>query len=179
MKPLNEWLHKDAAGDGNTTPQKQIPRGQSAFIPQKPLVSGGPHAQSAENAGKGFPLRMYPLGGFEQIGRNSFVVEVDGDIYIIDLGKTVKHLIGRDSIPVRRDLLQDLLDGIINALPYFFRVMLHPSWLWKILRKFLICAYYFSAALIVNNSSASCGALVYGKDVIHRYPLLYHLIIAF
>ena len=86
MKPLNEWLHKDAAGDGNTTPQKQIPRGQSAFIPQKPLVSGGPHAQSAENAGKGFPLRMYPLGGFEQIGRNSFVVEVDGDIYIIDLG---------------------------------------------------------------------------------------------
>ncbi len=31
-------------------------------------------------------LRMYPLGGFEQVGRNCFVVEVDGDIYIIDLG---------------------------------------------------------------------------------------------
>lgn len=29
---------------------------------------------------------MYPLGGFEQVGRNCFVVEVDGDIYIIDLG---------------------------------------------------------------------------------------------
>ncbi|MBI3336674.1 ribonuclease J [Candidatus Peregrinibacteria bacterium] len=29
---------------------------------------------------------MYPLGGFEQVGRNCFVVEVDGDIYLIDLG---------------------------------------------------------------------------------------------
>lgn len=32
------------------------------------------------------PLRVYPLGGFEQVGRNCFVVEVDEDIYIIDLG---------------------------------------------------------------------------------------------
>lgn len=32
------------------------------------------------------PLRIYPLGGFEQVGRNCFVVEVDGDIYLIDLG---------------------------------------------------------------------------------------------
>jgi ribonuclease J len=31
-------------------------------------------------------LRVYPLGGFEQVGRNCFVIEVDGDIYIIDLG---------------------------------------------------------------------------------------------
>lgn len=29
---------------------------------------------------------MYPLGGFEQVGRNCFVIEVDEDIYIIDLG---------------------------------------------------------------------------------------------
>lgn len=29
---------------------------------------------------------MYPLGGFEQVGRNCFVIEVDNDIYIIDLG---------------------------------------------------------------------------------------------
>jgi ribonuclease J len=29
---------------------------------------------------------VYPLGGFEQVGRNCFVIEVDGDIYIIDLG---------------------------------------------------------------------------------------------
>ena len=29
---------------------------------------------------------MYPLGGFEQVGRNCFVVEVDQDIFLIDLG---------------------------------------------------------------------------------------------
>lgn len=29
---------------------------------------------------------MYPLGGFEQVGRNCFVLDVDGDLYIIDLG---------------------------------------------------------------------------------------------
>ncbi len=31
-------------------------------------------------------VRAYPLGGFEQVGRNCFIVEVDDDIYIIDLG---------------------------------------------------------------------------------------------
>jgi ribonuclease J len=31
-------------------------------------------------------VRVYPLGGFEQIGRNCFVIEVDNDIYLIDLG---------------------------------------------------------------------------------------------
>jgi len=35
---------------------------------------------------KGSGLRMYPLGGFEQVGRNCFVVDVDGDLYIIDIG---------------------------------------------------------------------------------------------
>ncbi|MDD3896872.1 MAG: ribonuclease J [Candidatus Peribacteraceae bacterium] len=32
------------------------------------------------------PIRLYPLGGFEQIGRNCLVVEVDNDIFLIDLG---------------------------------------------------------------------------------------------
>ena len=31
-------------------------------------------------------MKVYPLGGFEQVGRNCFVIEVDEDIYIIDLG---------------------------------------------------------------------------------------------
>lgn len=34
----------------------------------------------------GSGLRLYPLGGFEQVGRNCFIVDVDGDLYIIDLG---------------------------------------------------------------------------------------------
>jgi ribonuclease J len=32
------------------------------------------------------PIKIYPLGGFEQIGRNSCVIEVDGDLFIVDLG---------------------------------------------------------------------------------------------
>jgi ribonuclease J len=31
-------------------------------------------------------LKLYPLGGFEQVGRNCFVLECDGDIFVIDLG---------------------------------------------------------------------------------------------
>ncbi len=48
-----------------------------------------PQAQPQEPQGGGerkVPLRFYPLGGFEQVGRNSCVIEVDGDIYIVDLG---------------------------------------------------------------------------------------------
>ncbi len=32
------------------------------------------------------PLRMYPLGGFDQVGRNCLVIEIGKDIYIVDLG---------------------------------------------------------------------------------------------
>jgi ribonuclease J len=39
-----------------------------------------------DEAPKGNGLRLYPLGGFEQVGRNCFVIDVDGDLYIIDLG---------------------------------------------------------------------------------------------
>lgn len=45
--------------------------------PAPRIMAGGP-------TGKG--LRLYPLGGFEEVGRNCFVVDVDGDLYIIDLG---------------------------------------------------------------------------------------------
>lgn len=44
------------------------------------------NAPPAQQSDKPSSLRMYPLGGFEQVGRNCFVVEVDGDIYLIDLG---------------------------------------------------------------------------------------------
>ncbi len=57
----------------------------------KPPAPGAPVPQVAPQLqpqadGKRQNLRVYPLGGFEQVGRNCFVVEVDGDIYIIDLG---------------------------------------------------------------------------------------------
>src|SRR3989338_3518271 len=44
-----------------------------------------PQRRDQKNPRKG-SLRVYPLGGFEQIGRNCFVVEVGADIFIIDLG---------------------------------------------------------------------------------------------
>ena len=58
-------------------PQQQPPRGDQAQaqFQQQPAQAGGR-----------LPLRLYPLGGFEQVGRNCFVLEVDNDIYIIDLG---------------------------------------------------------------------------------------------
>ncbi len=31
-------------------------------------------------------LKIYPLGGFEEVGRNCLVIDVDNDLYIIDLG---------------------------------------------------------------------------------------------
>ncbi len=41
-----------------------------------------PQQQTLQRGG----LKLYPLGGFEQVGRNCFGIEVDGDIFIIDLG---------------------------------------------------------------------------------------------
>ncbi len=59
-------------GQGNPSQQQSQPQ---------PQANAGPNQGSAAQK-----LRVYPLGGFEQVGRNCFVVEVDGDIYIIDLG---------------------------------------------------------------------------------------------
>ena len=45
-----------------------------------------PNAQKDESRKKGQSLRIFPLGGFEQVGRNCLGLDVDGDFYIIDLG---------------------------------------------------------------------------------------------
>lgn len=45
-----------------------------------------PAQQFSDAEGRKVPLRFYPLGGFEQVGRNCCVIEVDGDIYIVDIG---------------------------------------------------------------------------------------------
>jgi ribonuclease J len=65
--------------------------GRGPGAPQQPQMqrAGQPDAAPAQTpvvlqGGKG--LRVFPLGGFEQVGRNCFVVDVDGDLYIIDLG---------------------------------------------------------------------------------------------
>jgi ribonuclease J len=60
-------------GRGNNRPQRS---GQNLTVPR---------GAAQQEIRKG-PLRIYPLGGFEQVGRNCFVIEVDQDIYLIDLG---------------------------------------------------------------------------------------------
>ncbi len=67
------------------------PKGSLNFTPQKPAqkvpprkFDKTPKVETQLPTGKG--LRVYPLGGFEEVGRNCFVIDVDGDLYIIDLG---------------------------------------------------------------------------------------------
>ncbi|MBU0766901.1 ribonuclease J [Patescibacteria group bacterium] len=101
MKSVKKWLNDEGAkkGQGNTSSQKPAeqrqPQNRSSGKPQNTNhIRGGnnqvrrqPQAQNQPRPqGGGFPLRIYPLGGFEQIGRNCFVIEVDQDIYLIDLG---------------------------------------------------------------------------------------------
>ncbi|MCK5019583.1 MAG: hypothetical protein KAS32_21170, partial [Candidatus Peribacteraceae bacterium] len=87
MKNVGEWLQKEQVSSAK--PKKQF---NKKVGNKKPFYKVNNHSASPKpkvanptgnNRGN---LRIYPLGGFEQIGRNCLVIEVDGDIYIIDLG---------------------------------------------------------------------------------------------
>lgn len=95
-------MKKIAGGesDASVVPQQQLTPGQPV-VPQQPQPvqkHGGraphgrqgqqprQHSQPQRGPGSGKGLRLYPLGGFEEVGRNCFVIDVDGDLYIIDLG---------------------------------------------------------------------------------------------
>lgn len=85
-------------GDQEKPPRSFAPQQRPApGIPSRrgpPFERSSPHGpgpslqqqtqQSSQQRRVG--LRLYPLGGFEQVGRNCFVIDVDGDLYIIDLG---------------------------------------------------------------------------------------------
>lgn len=87
MNAMPRWFNKKTgqqeAGQGNTsnqtTPQHQNRQNRPQHQRPKPVLE-----KQGSAPGKG--LRLYPLGGFEQVGRNCFVLEVDGDVYLIDLG---------------------------------------------------------------------------------------------
>lgn len=104
MKTVGEWLQ-----GGNGRPQPRRRRRSSGYrgpsspqhqTGQQPRAGGAPQPAAPErtdavvqaqrqaqpSAQKQSGLRLYPLGGFEQVGRNCMCIEVDGDIYIIDLG---------------------------------------------------------------------------------------------
>src|SRR3989338_10891454 len=69
MKPIRRWI------GGRKRKQSSISQSPTRTEPRS-----GEQKQHRKG------LRVYPLGGFEQIGRNCFVVDVDDDLYIIDLG---------------------------------------------------------------------------------------------
>ena len=104
MKSVHEWVKRvvsptDAPKDTPPTPNKSE---QSSHAHQKGNrrrrhgKGGMPNNQQRQpntrpqqisvQAPGGKGLRVYPLGGFEEVGRNCFVIDVDGDLYIIDLG---------------------------------------------------------------------------------------------
>ena len=86
MKTIGEWLQKKVVepSPGKQPPPPPRQEGRRHFrFPNKPQEQRTPQPQQPQ---KNSGLRLYPLGGFEQVGRNCFVIEVDGDLYIIDLG---------------------------------------------------------------------------------------------
>ena len=91
MKTVGQWLKDDHSGDRKKPQRKSTKRDRKprSKAPRrdrsKPRTKSAP-AKAAPPPRGGRGLRVYPLGGFEQVGRNCFVIEVDGDIYIIDLG---------------------------------------------------------------------------------------------
>lgn len=103
MKSVHEWVKKvvtsgtQPQADQPTQPQTQptktppmprAPRGQQTqgHRPAQSIRQPQPATKPAQPLPAGKGLRLYPLGGFEEVGRNCFVVDVDGDLYIIDLG---------------------------------------------------------------------------------------------
>lgn len=79
MKNVGDWLKKNTGEDSQPKHNRGQPQSNKRF--SKPQ----PRQEERKSSAKG-GLRIYPLGGFEQIGRNCMVIEVDGDIYIVDLG---------------------------------------------------------------------------------------------
>ncbi|MDD5623899.1 MAG: ribonuclease J [Candidatus Peribacteraceae bacterium] len=82
MKTIGEWLQRKS-GDAVSLPSvpDQNQRKQGKVFPPRPQAQRPPNQPR-----RGGTLRLFPIGGFEQVGRNCFVVDVDGDLYLIDLG---------------------------------------------------------------------------------------------
>lgn len=115
MKTVKEWMQRSLSSGTDRAPEQPIAPPPPSFAPeegtapmprqrgnvpppagtpqrqqrgQRPPANRGPQPQRTEpvlQGGRG-NLKLYPLGGFEQVGRNCFVLECDGDIFVIDLG---------------------------------------------------------------------------------------------
>ena len=104
MKSVHEWVKKVVGQTPQTPPAHtakvspvspaptkvadSAPKVQQKAVARPPSAVR-PHVTPAlqkEISSRSGGLKLYPLGGFEEVGRNCFIIEVDGDIYIIDLG---------------------------------------------------------------------------------------------
>lgn len=114
MKTVKEWMQRSLTSGTNRAPEQPIAPPPPSFAPDEGTVpmprqrgnvpppaapvqrQRGHSTQTPTNQPqRGTPpalqggrgnLKLYPLGGFEQVGRNCFVLECDGDIFVIDLG---------------------------------------------------------------------------------------------
>ncbi|MCA9370666.1 MAG: ribonuclease J [Candidatus Peregrinibacteria bacterium] len=82
MKTVGDWLQSQKGGEQKPS-KKYIKRGRRRPSHHAPVAN--PQAKPVQSFAGG-KLRVYPLGGFEQVGRNCFIVEVDQDIFVIDIG---------------------------------------------------------------------------------------------
>ena len=78
-------MHEEKKEISNTPKQHKSKRPVTRYKGMN-RRSPAPREANNNNRSRQSRLRLYPLGGFEQVGRNCFVIEVDNDIYIIDLG---------------------------------------------------------------------------------------------
>ncbi len=99
MKSVHDWVKK-VMTTSSPTPVPSAPSvsAQPSSASTKPSSAAASRDSQKQHSIKTNPkqagitlpqgksLRIYPLGGFEEVGRNCLVVDVDSDLYIIDLG---------------------------------------------------------------------------------------------
>ena len=86
MKNVGDWLQGEKKNISGSPRQRKSYKGQRGRRQQRVDRRSPAPREANNNRSRQARLKLYPLGGFEQVGRNCFVIEVDNDIYMIDLG---------------------------------------------------------------------------------------------
>lgn len=88
MKSVHEWVKKVVGEKPSNPTHAPHAKAPSSPVPhhKHPIQRPQQKMQPAPVGQPGKHLKIYPLGGFEEVGRNCLVIDVDNDLYIIDLG---------------------------------------------------------------------------------------------